>query len=248
MNKSLYVKTLTIICLMISLPLVSGGHKADEHGSSNENETIASGWVTAGYTGKDVSINMVEQNMADDGISVQGRYVGFGFNWDPRENEMRIGRVTPSSPADGVLQVGDLFLEVEGIKVSPENFGKLPFRRLPGKAISAVIDRGGKQMEISVARGTVRGEITKTQVLENMNSGDADSWPAKKFRIIEVLSKDNIVYVLSHATQTDNIVDLDFMAYTITRFMFNEDGKVVEVANLTEDRFVLEQTGYSITR
>ena len=159
---------------MISLPLVSGGHKADEHGSSNENETIASDWVTAGYTGKDVSINMVEQNMADDGISVQGRYVGFGFNWDPRENEMRIGRVTPNSPADGVLQVGDLFLEVEGIKVSPENFGKLPFRGLAGKAISAVIDRGGKQMEISVARGTVRGEITKTQVLENMNSGDAD--------------------------------------------------------------------------
>ena len=37
---------------MISLPLLSGGHKADEHGSSNENETIASDWVTAGYTGK----------------------------------------------------------------------------------------------------------------------------------------------------------------------------------------------------
>ena len=117
---------------MISLPLVSGGHKADEHGISNKNETIASDWVTAGYTGKEVSINMVEQNMADDGVSVQGRYVGFGFNWDPRENEMRIGRVTPNSPADGVLQVGDLFLEVEGIKVSPENFGKLPFRGLPG--------------------------------------------------------------------------------------------------------------------
>jgi hypothetical protein len=38
------------------------------------------------------------------------------------------------------------------------------------------------------------------------------------------------------------------MAYTVTRFMFDEEGKVVEVANLTEDRFVLEQTGYSITR
>ena len=233
---------------MISLPLLSGGHKADEHGSSNENETIASDWVSAGYTGKDVSITMVEQNMADDGISVQGRYVGFGFNWDPRENEMRIGRVTPNSPADGVLQVGDLFIEVEGIKVSPENFDKLPFRGLPGKAITAVIDRNGVELVISIERGTVRGEITKTQVLENMNSGDADSWPAKEFRIIEVLSKDNIVYVLSHATQTDDMIDLDFMAYTVTRFMFNEDGKVIEVANLTEDRFVLEQTGYTITR
>ena len=248
MKGNLYLKVLSLICLTISLPLISGGHEAGEHGHVNGNEVIASDWVTAGYTGKDTAINMVEENMADDGISVQGRYVGFGFNWDPRENEMRIGRVTANSPADGVLQVGDLFLEVEGIKVSPENFGKLPFRGLPGKKISAVIDRDGNKLEISIARGTVRGEITKMQVLENMNSGDADSWPAKKFRIIEVLSKNNIVYVLSHAIQTDNIVDLDFMAYTVTRFMFNEDGKVVEVANLTEDRFVLEQTGYSITR
>ena len=248
MNKNLYLKVLGLICLMFSVPGMTGGHLDHEKGHSTGNETVASDWVTAGYTGKDASIKMVEQNMADDGISVQGRYVGFGFNWDPRENEMRVGRVTPDSPADGVLMVGDLFLEVEGIKVSPENFGKLPFRGLPGKKISAVIERDGNEMEISVARGTIRGEITKAQVLENMNSGDADSWPAKEFRIIEVLSKDNIVYVLSHATQTDNMVDLDFMAYTVTRFMFNEKGKVVEVANLTEDRFVLEQTGYTITR
>jgi len=248
MNKNLYLKVLGLICLMFSVPGITGGHLDHEKGHSTGNEAIASEWVTAGYTGKDASIKMVEQNMADDGVSVQGRYVGFGFNWDPRENEMRVGRVTPDSPADGVLMIGDLFLEVEGIKVSPENFGKLPFRGLPGKKISAVIERDGNEMEISVARGTVRGEVTKAQVLENMNSGDADSWPAKKFRIIEVLSKDNIVYVLSHATQTDNTVDLDYMAYTVTRFMFNEEGKVIEVANLTEDRFVLEQTGYTITR
>lgn len=248
MKGNIYLKVLSLICLTVSLPVISGGHEADEHGHVNGNEVIASNWVTAGYTGKEAAIKVVEENMADDGISVQGRYVGFGFTWDPRENEMRIGRVTPSSPADGVLEVGDLFLEVEGIKATPENFGKLPFRGLPGKTITAVIDRNGEELEISIARGTVRGEIKKMQVLENMNSGDADSWPAKKFRIVEVLSKENIVYVLSHATQTDNIVDIDFMAYTVTRFMFNEDGKVVEVANLTEDRFVLEQTGYSITR
>ena len=59
---------------------------------------------------------MVENNMAEDGQSVQGRYVGFGFTWDPRENEMRVGRVTSNSPADGVLKVGDLFLEVNSRK------------------------------------------------------------------------------------------------------------------------------------
>ncbi|GIS40243.1 MAG: hypothetical protein Ct9H90mP13_00890 [Pseudomonadota bacterium] len=133
MNKNLYLKVLGLICLMFSVPGITGGHLDHEKGHSTGNEAIASDWVTAGYTGKDASIKMVEQNMADDGVSVQGRYVGFGFNWDPRENEMRVGRVTPDSPADGVLMVGDLFLEFEGIKVSPENFGKLPFRGLPGR-------------------------------------------------------------------------------------------------------------------
>ena len=28
----------------------------------------------------------------------------------------------------------------------------------------------------------------------------------------------------------------------------NKDGEVIEIANLSEDRFVLEQTGFNITR
>ena len=166
MNNNFY-KVMTIaICLAFSLPSISAGHKSDEHGHLHGNEAVASDWVTAGYTGKNESIDMVTINMAEDGKSVQGRYVGFGFNWDPRENEMRVGGVTADSPADGVLQVGDLFLEVEGIKVSPENFGKLPFRGLPGEKISTVIERDGKEKKISIARGTVRGELSKDQVLE----------------------------------------------------------------------------------
>ena len=81
-----------------------------------------------------------------------------------------------------------------------------------------------------------------------MNSGEADEWPAKEFRIIEVLSKGNTVYVLSNATQTDYQVDLNYNAYTVTRLMFNDNDKVVEAANLTEGRFILEQTGFEISR
>ena len=46
----------------------------------------------------------------------------------------------------------------------------------------------------------------------------------------------------------DYQVDLDYKAYTLNRFVFNEDGKVSELANLTEDRFILEQTGFKISR
>ena len=200
------------------------------------------------YTGKSESIEAVENNMADDGQSVQGRYVGFGFTWDPRENEMRVGRVTPNSPADGALEVGDLFLEVNGVKAIPENFESLGFRGKPGAEIAAVIERKGMKKNITFKRGIVNGRLSKSQVLENINSAEADEWPAKEFRIIDVLSKGNIVYVLSNATQTDYNVDLDYNVYTVNRFMFNDDGEVIEIANLSEDRFVLEQTGFNITR
>ena len=34
----------------------------------------------------------------------------------------------------------------------------------------------------------------------------------------------------------------------ITRFVFNEEVQVERIANLSEDRFVLEQQGYTISR
>ncbi len=241
----------TIICAVFFLAPsdgFSGGHEKDDHGHYHGIEATANDWVIALYTGKSESIETVKNNMADDSRSVQGRYVGFGFTWDPRENEMRVGRVTSNSPADGVLEVGDLFLEVNGVKAIPENFEKLGFRGKPGTEIAAVIERKGMKKDITFKRGIVNGRLSKAQVLENMNFAEADEWPAKEFRIIDVLSKDNIVYVLSNATQTDYNVDLDYNVYTVHRFMFNDDGQVIEIANLSEDRFVLEQTGFTITR
>ncbi|SVA25289.1 uncharacterized protein METZ01_LOCUS78143 [marine metagenome] len=246
--KQIMTTIITGIFLMIPSSSFSAAHEKDDHGHYHGIEAIAADWVTAGYTGKAESIAMVKENMAEDGESVQGRYVGFGFTWDPRENEMRVGRVTPNSPADGTLKVGDLFLEVNGIKAIPENFESLGFRGKPGAEIAAVIERNGMKKNITFKRGIINGRLNKSQVLDNMNSGEADEWPAKEFRIIEVLSKGNTVYVLSNATQTDYQVDLNYNAYTVTRLMFNDNDKVVEVANLTEGRFILEQTGFEISR
>jgi hypothetical protein len=246
--KQMMTTIITGVFLMIPSFSFSAAHEKDDHGHYHGIEATSNDWVTAFYTGKAESIEMVENNMAEDGQSVQGRYVGFGFTWDPRENEMRVGQVTPNSPADGALKVGDLFLEVNGIKAIPENFQSLGFRGKPGAEIAAVIERNGMKKNITFKRGVVNGRLSKSQALDNMNSAEADEWPAKEFRIIEVLSKGNTVYVLSNASQTDYQVDLDYNAYTVHRLMFNEGGKVIEIANLSEDRFVLEQTGFKITR
>jgi hypothetical protein len=213
-------------------------------------EAVAEAWITAGYTGKNEAINMVTTHLAEDGVRSAPRYVGFGFEFDPdaKKGEMTVTRVVPDSPASKVLQVGDQFLQVKGVRVNERNMDKLPFRGKPGEPVKARIKRDGKMLNIEVARGIIAGSYSKTEILENMTNADADDWAPEEFNIEEVLSKGNIVYVLHSAKNTEESSGLPFSSFTVTRFMFNEDGKVSWVGRLTEDRFVLEQLGYSITR
>jgi hypothetical protein len=111
-----------------------------------------------------------------------------------------------------------------------------------------VIERDGKRQNISVARGVISTTYTKEQVLRNMNTALAENWKPDEANIVEVMSKDNVVYVLHWAKDTDEDSSLPYEAYTVTRFVFNEEGQVERIANLSEDRFVLEQQGYTISR
>ena len=81
-----------------------------------------------------------------------------------------------------------------------------------------------------------------------MNSAVAENWKPDEANIVEVMSKDNIVYVLHWAKDTDKVSGLPYEAYTVNRFLFNEEGLVERIGNLSEDRFVLEQQGYTISR
>ena len=217
--------------------------------SNKANEDLAMAWVEAGYTGKAEAIAMVTNNMADDGEVLGDRYVGMGFIWNPVESGMTVSYIIPDSPASKVLEVGDSFVEVNGVRLTNDNRNSLGFRGKPGEQVSAVVLRDGSEVDVSVARGAVRQVSSKSQVLENMENGDADNWPADKFNMIEVSStEEGAVWVLSAATNTEEATGLSASAYTATRFMFNDEGKVIWVANLSEDRFVLEQQGYSITR
>ena len=210
---------------------------------------LATAWVTAANTGKAEAMEMVEKNMAEDGVLAGDRYVGMGFIWNPDEAGMTVTYIIPDSPASKSLEVGDSFVEVAGVRVSDDNRNRLGFRGKPGEEIDAVVLRNGELVSVSVARGAVRQMSSKSQMLENMSEGDAEGWGPEEFNVIETsVTNDGVVWVLSWAKFTEDATGLEANAYTATRFVFNDDGKVSRVANLTEDRFVLEQQGYSITR
>lgn len=216
----------------------------------NPNVATAKQWVTAVNTGKTEALAAVEALMADDGQSYRRRYVGFGFTWDPNdeENRMIVGTVAPNSPVEGVLQPNDQFLSVRGMEVNAENMGKLDFRGKPGEVVDAVILRDGEEMAISVARGIIDHPLTKTQVLEWLASGDAETWAPDKWELHEAVGEGDVVYVWTQSWDVDEESGLSVDEHRVARFQFNDAGQVIALANLGEDRFVLEQTGWTISR
>lgn len=218
--------------------------------AENPNIAAAKQWVTAGAAGKTEAMAAVQELMAEDGLLYRSRYVGFGFTWDPADEEGRmiVGTVTPESPVDGLLQSGDQFLSVRGVEVNEANMGKLDFRGKPGEVVDAVILRDGESMDISVARGIIDTPISKAQMLAWMDTGDADTWGPDKWELHEAIGQGNVVYVWTQGWDTDEVSGLPVDNHTVTRFEFNDEGKVVALGNLSEDRFALEQAGWTISR
>ena len=237
------IKTISLVISMVSLSLSAMHHELSR-------EDTARGWIEAGYMGKKEAIAYVKKHMADDGRNYPGRYVGFGFTYNPNAEPgtMVITAITPESPASEVLKVGDSFVSVNGVEVNVKNMDKLNFRGKPGEKVNTVIMRDGQNLKVSVARGIISASYSKSEVLNNMESGNADEWVPEESNIIEVTSNDTVVYVLHSSKDIDETSGLPFEAVSMNRFTFDESGKIASVRNLSEDRFVLEQQGFSITR
>ena len=232
-----------ILVLMSSFS-IAAHHEAAE----NPNEAVAVNWLKAQATGKQETIAYVKANLAEDGQIYGDRYVGFGFIWNPNvEGKMIIDRVIAGSPASKVLKAGDDFVEVNGIRVSEETMGQLSFRGKPGEPVEATVMREGKEIDISVARGIISNNSGKAELMADLEMGDADDWSVE-LKVNEVLSKANVVYVWTTINSVDTQVNLPFEQHVVTRFVFNDDGQVEAIGNISEDRFVLEQTGYTISR
>ena len=108
----------------------------------------------------------------------------------------------------------------------------------------------GKEKNISVTRGIVNSSNSKSQVLENLNMADEDNWTTIEHRINEVASnvKENTVYVWHWHKSLNTTFDLEFEQNVVTRFQFNDSGKVISRADLSEERLAQSQLGFSLKR
>lgn len=233
----------------ISVTAMSDGHGEPKGLSESPNEKLATAWISAGYTGMDELLAMLKENMAEDGIFRPDRYVGLGFQLDSNPDDaMKVVRVMPGTPASKVLKVDDVFVSVAGVPATPANSGKMSFRGKPGAAVKAVIKRDGKEMEIEIKRGVIAMTQSKAESLANIPLGDRDNWAVDSFNIDEVIGEGNVVYVVSSYKDTEADTGIEFTERVVSRFVFDDNGKVVWLGGLGESRFVLEQQGYTISR
>ena len=232
--------------------LAAGLAACNQAPAPNPNVELAKAWVTAASTSRTAAMEMIETNMAEDGLLYRDRYVGFGFMWDNsqgvEEGRMIVTNVIADSPVAGVLQEGDEFISVGGVEVSADTMWNLPFRGQPGESVSAVVSRDGEEMPIEVSRGVISSTTTKAQMLEWMATLEDDDWGPDKWELHEAVGQGDVVYVWTQAWNTDEATGLPFEAHQVTRMMFNESGRVQAIASLSEDRFVLEQMGYTVSR
>ena len=239
--------TKAVICLLaITMATVSF---ADHHGKENAKKAMARAWIEAGNTGKAEFIAFVEENMADDGVAIPPRYVGFGFQLDPNnDDDMRVVAVTDGTPASKVLKVGDVFVSVAGVPATPENSDRMSFRGKPGEPVKAVIKRGGKEMAIEVKRGVIEVRNSKEKFLANLALAEADTWTVDESKIVEITNEGNVVWAVQEIKDTEEDTGIEFVNRNIMRFEINDAGKVSWAAVRGESRFVLEQLGYTISR
>ena len=224
---------------------------------SSKIASLAKSWVTSSYESKDAALKMITENMSDNGYNIGARYVGFGFNYnsDVMETDgMIVTNIIKGSPASSVLEVGDKFIMVNEVLVTKKSTedGSLSFRGKPGVPVTATVLRDGKEISITIERGIVEPTYSKQQIIENISTADEDKWRenSRGYEIREVVTdaSKRVVYVKIWDKFLDDVSGREAEALTLTRFEFDQDGKVLNVGNMTESELILRQTGWAITR
>ena len=248
-RQSFYISILAItVALLSAWPLKASAQPS-------RNIETAKAWLTALHTSRLAYMAMFEENMASDGVVVvNNRFVGFGMMWSgTEEGRMVLTAVRPDGPASGTVKAGDEFISVRGIPVTKESMqgDKLRLRGKAGETVAAVIKRDGKEMPIEMTRGKVPEALTtKNQLLENLSRGKADQWYWRNstIQIKEVIGDANVLYTRYQVIHTDSVSKLPFEVERVFRLTFNNEGKITSTWGLSEERFQLEQTGYTISR
>lgn len=238
-----------IFTFCVALLCAGSAIAAEQSATEATRIAVARGWIESNQSGFAASRDYYAAHMAEAGFVTTSRYAGFGIDFDnEKPDEMIVKGFRPDSPVSKILQVGDKILAVGGVPYTKANRHKLPMRGKVGVAVKTKILRGSKVMNVDLVRAIISPKWDKKSVMEYMAGKAPVDWTSVEMNIREIIAKDNVVYVLGWSKEREKDNENKYEGYWLVRFEFNAENKVIMTNQMNEDRLLLEQQGYSITR
>jgi ketosteroid isomerase-like protein len=203
---------------------------------------------------RDVLEQVVNQKKIDawdhyfspDYIARGAPFIGMGFSRDTSGNKHKIDAISPGSPAEGKLQVGDELLWVEDERQRWATYEDMSqgLQRYWGSKLKLGVRRGNQALEVELTRGLMRGfDTDNTQAKSDMREFMTNEIPDLRVDIKQTLADGDMVACLmeyrgTHATFKREAVWREIWVVRLA------EGKIVESWPLPDVDAYLRQLGY----
>lgn len=194
-------------------------------------------------------IDAWDKYFSPDYIARGAPFVGMGFSRDSSGDKHIINAITPGSPAEGKLQVGDELLWAEDERQRWATYEDISqgVQRYRGSKLKVCVRRGKQTLEYELTRGLIRGFDTdndraKSEMQDFMTRAIPDLRVDMK---LSVADGDMVVCLMEYRG-----THASFKREAVWReawFVRLSEGKIVESWPLPDIDAYCRQLGYQIT-
>jgi len=203
---------------------------------------------------RDVLEQVVNQKKIDawdlyfspDYIARGAPFIGMGFSRDTSGKKHTINAISPGSPAEGKLQVGDEVVWVEGERQRWATYEEMSrgLQRYRGSTLKLGVRRGKETLEVELTRGPIRGFDTGcAQAKSEMQAFMTREIPDLRVDVKMTLEdRDKVACLMkcrgTHATYRREAVWREIWVVRLS------EGKIVESWPLPDVDAYLKKLGY----
>jgi len=191
-------------------------------------------------------IDAWDEYFSPDYIARGAPFIGMGFSRDTSGNKHKIDAITPGSPAEGKLEVGDELLWVEDERQRWATYEDMSqgLQRYRGSKLKLGVRRGKQILEVELTRGLIQGfDTDNAQAKSDMQEFMTNEIPNLRVDIKLTLADGDMATCLmeyrgTHATFKREAVWREIWVVRLS------DGKIVESWPLPDVDAYLRQLGY----
>ena len=191
-------------------------------------------------------IDAWDRYFSPDYVARSAPFIGMGFSRDTSSNKHVINSISPGSPAEGKLQVGDELVWVEDERQRWATYEEMSrgLQRYRGSKLKLGVRRGKETHEVELTRGLMQGFDTDcAQAKSEMREFMTSEIPNLRVDIKMTLEDGDLVACLmeyrgTHATYKREALWREIWVVRLS------EGKIVESWPLPDVDAYLRQLGY----